>query len=368
MPSFTGTIGRDIRQLDADEVDLAWIMDGLAGDDILSGGNLADTLSGGAGRDILSGGQGDDLIDGGDGADVIYGGVWDDQLYGGDGADVIWSDEGLIDGGAGNDIIHLGSSGGLVYGGDGADVVYSEGYGQIYLGAGNDRFYAQSVIGDAVEGGEGNDTFYDLQTAVGSYLAGGPGNDIYYIANPGTNIAERVDEGYDIIRTAVSLDATPANIEAVQLQGAADAAVYGNGLANNLQGNGGDNLLSGNDGVDTLNGGDGDDEIIGGAGNDLLRGGSGADVFVVTAGVQGLLETDQVYDFSATEGDIIDLSWAFAGTISLVSGFGKHAGEMTLSFVGGSTTLKLDINGDGRADYQMRVNGDVTGESGDWLL
>lgn len=368
MPSFTGTNGRDSRQLDASEMNLPWVMEGLAGDDLLSGGYLDDSLSGGSGRDLLFGGYGNDVIDGGDGADVIHGGMWDDQLYGGDGADVIWSDEGFIDGGAGNDVIHLGSGGGLVHGGDGADVVYSQGNGQIYLGAGNDRFYAQSAIGDAVEGGEGNDTFYDLQTAVGSYLAGGEGNDVYYIANPGTNIDERIDEGYDIIRTTISLDAIPANIEAVQLEGIADAVVHGNDGANNLQGNSGDNILYGNGGVDTLNGGAGDDEIVGGAGNDLLRGGSGADVFVATAAIPGLLETDQIYDFSAAEGDILDLSWAYVGTLDLVSSFSKQAGQMTLTFAGGITTLRVDATGDGKPDYQIKINGDVTGESGDWLL
>ena len=148
----------------------------------------------------------------------------------------------------------------------------------------------------------------------------------------------------------------------------ADLDGSGNAGTNNLQGNAGNNSLQGLAGVDTINGNDGDDVIVGGEGNDLLRGGLGADAFVVTAPASGALETDQVYDFSAAEGDIIDLSGVFAGTIALVSAFGKHAGEMTLGFAGGVTTLKLDLNGDGKVDYQMRINGDVTGESGDWLL
>jgi len=28
----------------------------------------------------------------------------------------------------------------------------------------------------------------------------------------------------------------------------------------------------------------------------------------------------------------------------------------------------LDVNGDGKVDYQMKINGDVTGDSGGWLL
>ena len=80
------------------------------------------------------------------------------------------------------------------------------------------------------------------------------------------------------------------------------------------------------------------------------------------------LETDQVYDFSAAEGDLVDLSGAFAGTIALVGAFSKTAGEMTLTFAAGITTLKLDVTGDGKADYQMKINGDVTAESGGWML
>ena len=43
-------------------------------------------------------------------------------------------------------------------------------------------------------------------------------------------------------------------------------------------------------------------------------------------------------------------------------------GQMTLTFAGGITTLRLDVNGDGKVDYQMKINGDVTGDSGGWLL
>ena len=158
------------------------------------------------------------------------------------------------------------------------------------------------------------------------------------------------------------------NIEALQLQGSADIDGTGNSLANNLQGNAGANTLSGLAGVDTMNGNDGDDIIIGGLGNDLLRGGIGSDSFVVAHAFGPVLETDQVFDFSAAEGDIVDLSAAFAGTVVLVSAFSKTAGEMTLTFASGITTLRLDVTGDGKVDYQMKINGDVTAESGDWLL
>jgi hypothetical protein len=41
---------------------------------------------------------------------------------------------------------------------------------------------------------------------------------------------------------------------------------------------------------------------------------------------------------------------------------------MTLNFSGGITVLSLDVNGDGLADYQLKINGDVHADSGGWVL
>lgn len=88
-----------------------------------------------------------------------------------------------------------------------------------------------------------------------------------------------------------------------------------------------------------------------------------------------VLETDHIYDFRSAEGDNLDLSDVDADVgangdqaFTLVSGFSRTAGEMTLTFVGGITTVRLDFNGDGRPEYQVKINGDVTGDSGDWML
>ncbi|MCE3288649.1 MAG: hypothetical protein K0R83_661 [Caulobacter sp.] len=167
------------------------------------------------------------------------------------------------------------------------------------------------------------------------------------------------------------------NIEGAELTGNGHNSVYGNGLSNNIQGNSGENLLQGQAGVDTINGNDGDDGIVGGVGGDQLRGGLGQDDFYVFQESLGRpsLETDYIHDFSTAEGDLIDLSFidAIAGGADdaftyVGTTFGKQAGEMTLTFAGSVTTLKLDQNGDGKADYQLRINGDVTGDSGGWLL
>ncbi|MGE5514486.1 MAG: Ig-like domain-containing protein [Bacteroidota bacterium] len=75
------------------------IIDGGAGNDTITGGNLADTLNGGDGSDWVYGGTGDDTITGGSGADLLFGQDGNDtinvssntvmQVSGGDGKDVL---------------------------------------------------------------------------------------------------------------------------------------------------------------------------------------------------------------------------------------------------------------------------------------
>jgi Ca2+-binding RTX toxin-like protein len=323
---------------------------GTAADQTGGGWAGADSMSGLGGKDRLSGMGGDDVLDGGDGNDLLIGGVGADDLVGGAGGDILQGDDGDdgLDGGSGADKLFGGLGVDVLQGGVGADRL-DGGAGDDSLDGGGDN--------DLLDGGLGADA-----------MIGGLGNDVFVVDDFGDTTTEAAGEGYDIVRTALDGWVLADNIEALELQGSADIDGQGNGLANNLQGNSGGNTLFGGAGVDTINGNDGDDEIIGGTGNDLLRGGLGADVFIVNHAFAGTLETDQVYDFSAAEGDILDLSGAFAGTLSLVSSFGKQAGEMTLTFAGGITTLRLDVTGDGKVDYQMKINGDVTGESGDWLL
>ena len=48
--------------------------------------------------------------------------------------------------------------------------------------------------------------------------------------------------------------------------------------------------------------------------------------------------------------------------------FTHHAGEMTLAYAAGVTSLQLDVDGDGVTDYRMKISGDVHLDSGGWLL
>jgi len=107
-------------------------------------------------------------------------------------------------------------------------------------------------------------------------------------------------------------------------------------------------------------------------------GGAGADTFVVrqeSIKTSGAIEIDVVNDLVAAQGDRLDLSAIDADSIAtgdqafhLVSSFTHHTAEMTLKFAGGVTVLALDVDGDGRADYQMKITGDVHLDSGGWIL
>ena len=339
---------------------------GTPSDETHTGGAGDDSLSGGGGKDVLYGGAGGDTLNGDDGNDTLYGGDDNDILNGGLGNDILSGDAGddTLDGGDGND---------KLYGGDGTD--------HLVGGAGADLLDGGAGI-DTLSGGDGNDT---LDGGTGAdIMTGGAGNDVYYVDDAGDQTIELAGEGVDIVRASVSWT-LGANIEQLELQGTGNINGTGNELANRLTGNSGNNVLSGLAGVDTILGGDGNDTIIGGAGNDLMTGGAGADTFAILqesvyfskAPAGKSLEIDFVYDLSKAEGDKLDLSAIDADSntlgnqaFHLVGAFTKHGAEMTLVYSAASnqTVLSLDVDGDGKADYQMKITGDVHLDSGGWIL
>ncbi|NWG26851.1 MAG: cadherin-like domain-containing protein, partial [Pseudorhodoplanes sp.] len=95
----TTTGGNDAVTVDTLAGEASWI-DGLAGQDTLTGGAGRDTLFGGAGADRLYGMGNDDLLYGGADNDTLNGGEGNDTLFGGAGVD-------SMSGGAGDDTYHV---------------------------------------------------------------------------------------------------------------------------------------------------------------------------------------------------------------------------------------------------------------------
>ena len=157
---------------------------------------------------------------------------------------------------------------------------------------------------------------------------------------------------------------------------AGDDALFGdagNDVLNGHKGNdtldgGADNdMLDGGAGNDALFGGDGDDVLIGSWGVDTLAGGSGADIFVFGSADTGNWQSnaDTILDFSQADGDLIDLSamdavegggddaFSFIGT----SAFSGTAGELRYFTDPDGAFLAGDTDGDGAADFFIRVDG-----------
>ncbi len=141
-----------------------------------------------------------------------------------------------------------------------------------------------------------------------------------------------------------------------------DSFIEGRGGNDRLRGMGGNDTIWGGNGDDLLAGGNGNDRLVGGQGRDVYYGGPGADTFVFT----GLGEFDRIMDLNAAE-DVIDLS-----VIDAVNSLG---GNQSFNFIGGRylknagdlgvyvdnkygfTYVQGDVDGDGRYDFNIRLNG-----------
>jgi predicted extracellular nuclease/Ca2+-binding RTX toxin-like protein len=387
---------------------------------ILTGNSGTNELYGEEGKDTLEGGDGDDSLDGGDDSDKLFGGAGDDSLFAGAGADTLDGGDGAdaMDGGEGNDTFYVDNVGDTIVegAGGGADRAYTT--VDFTLGAGveletlyavgpagltltgnelGNRLYGADggdiLIGglgidrleggagdDTLDGGEGNDT---LDGGLGADdMSGGLGNDNYAVDDIGDTVTEAALGGTDTVKSAVDF-VLGDNVENLTMTGADDLDGTGNALSNRIVGNAGDNVLLGLAGADTLDGGAGDDSLTGGVGADRMTGGDGADRFIIvtdqirSSALRQTIETDTITDVDFSEGDIIDLS--ALDDLLFVGAFSQSAGEATLTYDSGTnvTTFRLDTDGDGKADYAIRLTGEVDdtvltgGEpegTGGWLI
>lgn len=316
----------------------------------------------------------------------------------------------------GNDTINLNrtdSLGGFNYveAGSGNDRVlnYFEGGNDIFLGTGNDLYIASIRAGsatayDVVSGGDGNDRFEVNSEA--SVYKGDSGNDIFLSVgynnsfNGGTGvdtISYELQDSYASQRgkgVDIALDAGTATIDGDQVEDLVNIEnATGTNSADDITGSSGRNVLKGLGGADDLYGLGGNDGLYGGAGNDLLYGGSGADDLTGGTGFDYLnggtgadifyFDTvsdsrvgsgrDVIADFTPGENDLIDLSNIDASTRSGGNqafdyigndGFSRHAGELRFS----NGILSGDVNGDGRADFEVSVSGVTRMYADDFIL
>lgn len=325
-----------------------------------TGTDAGETLTGSNGMDTLNGGGGDDILNGGRGADRLEGGAGSDQLNGGDGDDLLAGDAGERD---------------TLNGGAGSDTV---GY------AGADRGVIVDFDVQLTWDGQLNDTLSSVENAVGTDF-----DDIFF-GSSANNVIDGGRGGADDIRgydgndtvsyassergVIIDLDVqlTFDGVAQDRLQSIENAR--GSAFADIVFGSAEGNRIEGGAGADQLNGYGGADILVGGADADVLFGGADADRFVFTALSDSRVDaSDRITDFSAAEGDLIDLSGidANAGSVGdqafvFVSAFSGAAGQAVLSFDGAAnrTTLTLDVDGDSQADFRLLMDGNVGAASG----
>ncbi len=316
----------------------------------------------------------------------------------------------------GNDKIYLnniGINGGNNYvsAGYGNDTVYNyfEGGNEIRLGAGNDLYVSIIRAGDAndydeVFGGDGADVF-DIDTFASDYF-GEAGNDTFYSVgynnyfNGGTGIdtisyqnrddtslkgrGVTIDLGGRFANTGSGRSEDLISIENATGTNSASDDITGSSVGNVLKGLGGNDELYGLGGNDLLDGGTGADDLFGGTGNDVLRGstgydyltgGSGADTFDFNSYKDSAVGStrDVITDFSRASFDLIDLSgvdadWTLGGNQRFdyigSRAFTGEAGE--LNFRNG--IVSADMDGDGLADFQIKVNNVSSLRADDFVL
>ncbi len=365
---------------------------GNAGNNVLNGMAGADAMAGGQGNDTyIVDNLLDSVIEQADaGTDTVYSSVSytlganveNLSLLGGAAANIngneldnilIGNGAGnIIDGGAGNDLM-IGGIGNDIYRLDNAgdSVVEKVGQGVDTIVAGfsmrlGDNIENLILTGNAAINGTGNalanaltgnaaDNLLDGGAGADT-LSGGAGNDTYSIDNPYDKVVELLNQGTDSVFSSVSCTLA-ANVENLTLTGLAMTNGTGNGLANTLLGNAATNIL---------NGGAGNDILIGGEGADRLTGGIGADIFRYLGLSDSLVGAarDVIYDFSASQGDRIDLSQLLAG-VTLPNNQGLHWADSGLTGTAGdlcfkSGVLMCDTNGDARADFEVQLVGVTT--------
>lgn len=195
----------------AEQIDAGFILQGDAGDDVITGGRGPDELNGGAGKDTLTGGAGLDTLSGGDGNDTLLDSADGAYFLGGRGIDLI--DLGAETRNIGVDLqgyVFLGvehryfptnvaTSWSTALSGRVADVenlITGSGH-DLLIGTRGDNILDGGAGDDVINGNAGSDVLYGRDGM--DYLNGGPGNDkLWGGLGPDVFTMER-GEGHDVI-------------------------------------------------------------------------------------------------------------------------------------------------------------------------
>lgn len=226
---------------------------------------------------------------------------------------------------------------------------------------------------DVLYGTSGDDLIYgyaghDVIRGLGGIdlMYGGAGNDTYYVDQVGDKAIETAGEGIDTVYSSITYSLHGQVVENLMLTGSANIDGAGNSLHNRLTGNTGANVLDGGALNDILNGKGGRDVLIGGSGSDIF-------VFETAAEARG----DTIVDFEHGDDRInlvnIDANTSVEGnqafTFIGTERFHNVAGELHVYHPpDGNTYISADGDGDGIADFAIKVLGWHTFTGSDFVL
>lgn len=352
--------------------------------DVIKFGNSGDFVSGGLGDDKMVGGAGNDVLIGDQGNDRLFsGGGTNDRIYGGAGADSIYVDGNLgatADGGKGLDLFTLR-----------IDVAFLRYNYSVDLAAGTVEFGGKratfsnceifAVEGHAVVGARVN---IDISSTDGDdVLTFRYGN--YWVPGLTSEIDVRVagSAGADIVDAGIGYNVTMVYDTKVKVDLTDTDKSTGDAKGDILKGvrfelSDFDDVFIGGKADVVVDAGRGDDDVKGGAGDDWLSGSAGADILDGRGG-RDIYQYIFLADSSNKHADRVrfedgtDLV-SFAAIdankltkehdlFSLVDRFTNVAGQLQwdhLNINGKKETwLEADINGDGKADMTVILEGHI---------
>lgn len=275
--------------------------------------------------------------------------------------------QGTVDMGGGSDkLINRGTIDGYVGMGAGDDIVDNRlgNIFQVSLEEGNDTYRPGADV-DFAFGGAGIDTLDFARSGPITFALDGS------VSATGVAEDDTIKEFENLIGSSTGNDMLigDLNDNTIDGRGGNDELLGGLGK-DTLIGGSGNDTLRGDTGDDILNGGIGFDTLVGGAGADTLTGGIGADSFAFgpDAVAQSALSavSDVIKDFSATDGDIINLSAIDAKVSSGVNDsftwiasdkFHKQAGELRYVNTASGILISGDVTGDGISDFFIKLAG-----------
>ena len=321
--------------------------------------NRTDSLGG---LNYVEAGSGDDLVRNSfEGGNDIFLGSGND-VYRHSGAARAGSEFDVVSGGDGNDRFEVKTFASVYKGDDGNDTFYSVGYRNSFNGGSGTDTVNYSLQDSSSE--EGRGIHVDLDEGFAKAIDGrseklssienatGTGYNDTLIGTGGRNTL-RGGNGNDQLEGLGGNDRLYG--------GSGKDILYGDSGNDDLYGDSGNDRLYGGSGNDDLLGGSGNDLLVGNSGNDFLVGGSGADTFrfLRTSDSKVGSQRDVIDDFKPdSQDDVIDLRDIDANTLRSGNnsftfigkdGFSDTAGELRYS----GTIISGDVNGDGRADFEI---------------